>query len=363
MSSPDATVHLLAGGVAGFVATALLHPLDLIKTRLHVQEQQTGGGMRRLPYYNGLIDAYRSIMRIEGFLGFYGGLAPNVIGNTASWAVYMYAYNRCKTALADRRVEGTRLYLMAATVAGAITTLLLHPVFTIKTRLQLQLRTDGPSSATLPSGLVPTAKRDNYASSLHAVRRMVEEEGMLSLYRGLGPSMLLVSHGSIQFLAYEHAKQHLASRRTQAAQLASAKPRCDQYGHVIRDPVVVAPAGSGMPSTEPPLGAYDLLLASTGSKVCATLATYPYQVVRSCMQQRAVVGGDAILYVNTSEVVSHVWRMDGLAGFYRGIWPHILRSTPQATITLMVYEYCQRSLAAALEGGSRSSRGGSRQLC
>ena len=356
--SPPPSIHLLAGGCAGFTATALLHPLDLIKTRLHVQELSVTGVKRRLPFYGGLLDACRSIYRLEGALGFYGGLAPNVVGNTGSWAVYMYAYNSCKTALAQRQwADGTQLYLTAATVAGAITTLLMHPVFTIKTRMQLQLNAHQPAQAAgLPSSLVPMSKRDNYKGSLQAVRRMVEEEGALSLYRGMGPSMLLVSHGSIQFLAYEHAKNHFAgSRRAAVERVAARRADYDELGHFIRreeDTTQDARAAPAAASQEQ-LGAYELLVASTGSKVCATLATYPYQVVRSCMQQRAVIGSDAILHRSTNEVVGHIWRADGLAGFYRGIWPHILRSTPQATITLMVYEYVQRALSSAL-GASRS---------
>ena len=72
------------------------------------------------------------------------------------------------------------------------------------------------------------------------------------------------------------------------------------------------------------------------------------------MQQRAVMGGDAIVYQTSNEVVRHIWRADGFAGFYRGIWPHVLRSTPQATITLMVYEYVARALSATIGGGFRS---------
>ena len=45
--SDDGLRHLVAGAVAGFTATTALHPLDLIKTRLHVQES----GARRLPQY------------------------------------------------------------------------------------------------------------------------------------------------------------------------------------------------------------------------------------------------------------------------------------------------------------------------
>lgn len=296
--------HLCSGAVAGFFATALLHPLDLIKTRFHVQE----AGGRRLPHYRNLWDACRSIVRLEGWAGLYGGLWPNMLGNTASWGVYMYAYNRCKDELAARgHRTGSALYLWSATFAGALTTLLLHPVFMVKTRLQLQLNV-APSApqaggaGALPAELLPSAQRDNYRSAMNAVRRMVAEEGALSLYRGMGPSMLLVSHGTIQFLAYEHAKVELARRRDRSAAARSAgaaRGRADQ--------------GVGA------LSARDLLLASTGSKVCAVLGTYPYQVVRSCMQQRAVVGTDALGYSTTADTVRHIWSADGARGFYRGI--------------------------------------------
>ena len=86
------------------------------------------------------------------------------------------------------------------------------------------------------------------------------------------------------------------------------------------------------------------MLASTFSKVCAILCTYPYQVVRSCVQQRQVVAGEQVMYSGTGETVRHIWRFEGPAGFYRGIWAHMLRSTPQATITLMLYEYAMRAL-------------------
>lgn len=43
--------------------------------------------------------------------------------------------------------------------------------------------------------------------------------------------------------------------------------------------------------------------------------------------------------------IRHVWKVDGAFGFYRGVWAHVLRSTPQATITLLFYEYGQRLLA------------------
>jgi solute carrier family 25 folate transporter 32 len=289
------------------MATLLLHPLDLIKTRFHVQEH----GSKRLPHYSGMVDAVRTIIKIEGFRGLYGGLGPNIVGNTASWGVYMLAYNRCKDKLQERGYSGSPLYVSAASVAGVLTTLLLHPVFTLKTRMQLQLNA---KSSNLPSTLLPAAQRDNYAGSLNAIRRMVQEEGIVSLYRGIGPSILLVSHGSIQFLTYEQLKNLLLQRRKSI-------------------------------DGEEELNANDLFVASTTSKICAILATYPYQVVRSCVQQRQVIGDDAVRYTSAGATVKHIWRLEGAGGFYRGIWAHMLRSTPQATITLMLYEYFNRALA------------------
>uniref|UniRef100_A0A6V2RL68 Mitochondrial carrier protein n=1 Tax=Emiliania huxleyi TaxID=2903 RepID=A0A6V2RL68_EMIHU len=184
--------HLLSGAGAGFLTTVLLHPLDLIKTRMHVQE----AGGRRLPYYSNVLQAFRVIVRVEGARGLYQGVGPNIFGSTVSWALYMFGYNQLKADLtrmqearpADARLSPSAVYIVAATASGTAVSLVMHPVFTIKTRMQLQLAARGKG----PRGLLPEAQRDNYSSSLVAVRRIVAEEGVASLYRGIGPSLLLV---------------------------------------------------------------------------------------------------------------------------------------------------------------------------
>jgi solute carrier family 25 folate transporter 32 len=216
--------HMLAGAGAGFIATALLHPLDLIKTRMHVQE--IGG--RRLPHYANLWHAFRSIVRLEGAAGLYQGVGPNVIGSTLSWAMYMFLYNGLKARLAaraerippDQRWSPSWVYVTAATASGVVVSLTMHPVFTIKTRMQLQFaaRQSSPAAAAAApplreiANLVPINQRDNYASGLVAARRIIREEGFLSLYRGIGPSLFLVSHGAVQFLGYEHIKSFFGAR-------------------------------------------------------------------------------------------------------------------------------------------------------
>uniref|UniRef100_A0A7S3SEW7 Mitochondrial carrier protein n=1 Tax=Emiliania huxleyi TaxID=2903 RepID=A0A7S3SEW7_EMIHU len=323
--------HLLSGAGAGFLTTVLLHPLDLIKTRMHVQE----AGGRRLPYYSNVLQAFRVIVRVEGARGLYQGVGPNIFGSTVSWALYMFGYNQLKADLtrmqearpADARLSPSAVYIVAATASGTAVSLVMHPVFTIKTRMQLQLAARGKG----PRGLLPEAQRDNYSSSLVAVRRIVAEEGVASLYRGIGPSLLLVSHGSVQFLSYEHLKQ--AFRGLNAGRV---------------------PAGAA----EADLSAPQLTAAATGSKVVATLVTYPYQVVRSILQQRAVVGSDVVQHATASGAVRHLWSSERLRGFYRGLVPHILRAAPTASVTLVSYEYLHRLLVSRAIGAAHDPTAG-----
>ncbi|EOD14944.1 mitochondrial carrier protein, partial [Emiliania huxleyi CCMP1516] len=276
--------HLLSGAGAGFLTTVLLHPLDLIKTRMHVQE----AGGRRLPYYSNVLQAFRVIVRVEGARGLYQGVGPNIFGSTVSWALYMFGYNQLKADLtrmqearpADARLSPSAVYIVAATASGTAVSLVMHPVFTIKTRMQ---------------------PADRCGSEACWSWRSRSHEGVASLYRGIGPSLLLVSHGSVQFLSYEHLKQ--AFRGLNAGR---------------------APAGAA----EADLSAPQLTAAATGSKVVATLVTYPYQVVRSILQQRAVVGSDVVQHATASGAVRHLWSSERLRGFYRGLVPHILRAAP-----------------------------------
>lgn len=57
----EAGRQIAAGGSAGLVEVCIMHPLDLIKTRL-----QLPGG-----HFNGVIDCFRKTLKVEGFTGFY----------------------------------------------------------------------------------------------------------------------------------------------------------------------------------------------------------------------------------------------------------------------------------------------------
>jgi hypothetical protein len=79
------------------------------------------------------------------------------------------------------------------------------------------------------------------------------------------------------------------------------------------------------------------------------------QVVRSRIQQR-FEAGRALVYHTTREAVVLTWQREGLAGFYKGLAPSLLRVMPQSAITLAVYEGLLQWMNADASGeaGGRS---------
>ena len=61
--------HAVAGCSAGLTCVMALHPLDVIKTRLQVQD----GASASLPVYRGTLHAAQSMLREEGWRALYAG--------------------------------------------------------------------------------------------------------------------------------------------------------------------------------------------------------------------------------------------------------------------------------------------------
>lgn len=61
----------VAGAVSGALTVLVLHPLDVVKTRLQVQESKPEKGFASR--YKGALHAFRVIHRREGIRGLYSG--------------------------------------------------------------------------------------------------------------------------------------------------------------------------------------------------------------------------------------------------------------------------------------------------
>ena len=93
------------------------------------------------------------------------------------------------------------------------------------------------------------------------------------------------------------------------------------------------------------LVAADFLVLSGLAKVCAGSATYPYQVVRARLQ---MYDADRT-YRSARDAVAQMWRKEGMAGFYKGLGPNLLRVMPSTWVTFIVYEKAKILLPQVLD--------------
>jgi len=281
--------HLVAGVSGGVVSTIMLHPLDLLKIRFAVND----GQVTHRPQYQGLGNAISTIVKEEGVKGLYRGVTPNVWGAGTSWGFYFFFYNGLKTWMEDGKEGclGPGKHMLAAAEAGVLTLLMTNPIWVVKTRLCLQFEQPG----------TPVDQSKMYRGMMDALVKVYRHEGMAGLYKGFVPGVFGVSHGALQFMAYEEMKK--------------------SYNQYLELP----------PNAK--LSTVEYLGIAALSKLFAAVATYPYQVVRARLQDQHTV------YTGTGDAILKTWRNEGVYGFYKGLKPNLIRVVPATAITFVVYEH------------------------
>lgn len=89
----------------------------------------------------------------------------------------------------------------AARDPAAQVALLTNPIWVAKTRMQLHAMQAAAAPAAAAGAAAAAAAGSHKATLAGTLGRILREEGVWGLYRGIRPSLLLVSHGAIQFAA------------------------------------------------------------------------------------------------------------------------------------------------------------------
>lgn len=285
-----AVIESLAGLSAGTVATLVVHPLDIVKTRMQIYRSSMPSAVRPTT-----VSLLRSLTaNPHPLASLYRGLTPNLVGNASSWASFFFFKSRFERALAayqGRPRPSPGDYFAASALAGASTAVLTNPVWVLKTRMV--------SSDRHAVGAYP--------SMLAGARTILATEGPRGFYRGLAVSLIGVSHGAVQFAVYEPAKRWYFNRRHNLYGIDESAP--------IKPEATVA--------------------LSSAAKLVAGAVTYPYQVLRSRLQNYEA---EARFGRGFRGVVARIWIEEGLRGFYRGLVPGVVRVMPATWVTFLVYE-------------------------
>ncbi|KAF7801900.1 calcium-binding mitochondrial carrier protein SCaMC-3-like [Senna tora] len=282
-----ASRYLIAGGVAGAASRTATAPLDILKVILQVQTGQAR-----------IVPAVKNIWSEGGLFGFFRGNGLNVIKVTPESAIRFYTYEMLKTVIVNSKGQetkadiGTMGRLLAGGIAGAVAQTAIYPMDLVKTRIQ---------TCSYGGGKVPSLGSLSKDIWVH--------EGPRAFYRGLFPSLLgIIPYAGIDLSAYETLKD------------MSKK-------YILHD---------GEPGPLVQLG------CGTVSGALGATCVYPLQVVRTRMQAHRANAGAG--YNGMADVFRRTFEHEGWRGFYKGIFPNLLKVVPSASITYMVYEYMKKGL-------------------
>ena len=285
--------NFVLGGLAGAVGAAFVYPIDLVKTRMQNQRSNIVG--EALMYRNSL-DCAKKVMRNEGFLGFYSGLLPQLLGVAPEKAIKLAMNDLVRTLSKDK--DGhvpISAEILAGGVAGGSQVVFTNPLEIVKIRLQVQGEAPDPTKAK--------------ASALHIIRRL----GLSGLYKGAGACLLRdIPFSAIYFPAYAHLKKDLYGER---------------------------------PENKLTFG--QLMAAASIAGVPAAFFTTPADVIKTRLQVEARKG--QATYTGMRDCFVKILQNESPTAFFKGSLARVLRSSPQFGATLVTYEYLKKFIPSPFE--------------
>ncbi|KAF8324630.1 dicarboxylic acid transporter [Amanita rubescens] len=173
------------GGVAATIAASVTHPLDLTKVRL-----QASGDKR-------MIESLKKTVRTAGFRGLFDGITGTWLRQMSYSVCRFWAYDESKKLLGAGKDAPAWRLVAAGGMAGGIAGLVGNPGEIVMVRLQGDFAK-------------PPEKRFNYKHSIDALYRMIREEGISSLSRGVGPNVFrAILMNASQLASYDFFKAEL----------------------------------------------------------------------------------------------------------------------------------------------------------
>ncbi|CAJ0603535.1 unnamed protein product [Cylicocyclus nassatus] len=275
--------HLVGGFAGGIASTAVCHPMDLLKIRYSADE---GSSIR--PRYKSYFDATRCIVRAEGVRGLYQGLTPNMVGAALAWGLYLQWYHKiqeCFGVLPFHSPNENLDNFFCAVLTGSCVMCITNPIWVVKTRLCLQYE---------------TAAARKYSGMVDCLVKLYKGEGIRGLYRGLIPGLIGTTQQSLYLTIYTRLKAWRCQRR-------------------------------GLP-VDSQLSSGDYLIFSALSKCIATTLTFPYQLVRTRMQDHNLPSG------GVCRTIIDTLKLEGFYGLYKGCLMANIRQVPAAVVTFVTYE-------------------------
>ncbi|TFY64934.1 hypothetical protein EVJ58_g2294 [Rhodofomes roseus] len=280
--------NFVLGGIAGALGATIVYPIDLVKTRMQNQRSTVVGQL----LYKNSFDCVKKVLRNEGFVGFYRGLGPQLIGVAPEKAIKLTVNDFVRSRAMDPETGRIKLMweLIAGGTAGGCQVIFTNPLEIVKIRLQMQ------GEAAKLEGAAPKG-------AVHIIRQL----GLVGLYKGASACLLRdIPFSSIYFPAYAHLKKDVFQEGYNGKQLSFLE-------------TLASAAIAGMP---------------------AAYFTTPADVVKTRLQVETRTGQTH--YKGMGDAFAKIYQEEGFKAFFKGGPARVIRSSPQFGFTLVAYEYLHK---------------------
>ncbi|KAJ1623524.1 mitochondrial carrier domain-containing protein [Pavlovales sp. CCMP2436] len=286
---------LTAGGGAA-LAALFTNPMDVVQTRLKLQNQLLPANAPRS--YAGTLNCIQDTLRSEGLLGVQRGLSLSLVREFSKnfFRLGLYDPIMIKIHTGDTLAPVWKHFLAGFT-SGGISALVCNPLDLLKSRVQAVGRRGAHDDAA------------GSGDALQIARRMVAAEGWRSLWRGTGVSVFRSAIGTGSTLATNGwMKDVLAS------------------------------------SPVPPGFATDVI-ASAVAAVALTFTINPPDVVRVRLyNQKVDASGRGLLYAGVLDCALKMFRTEGPLSFFKGLSAAMWRTVPHVILTLTFIGVLRREM-------------------
>ncbi|KAI9294412.1 mitochondrial thiamine pyrophosphate carrier [Neoconidiobolus thromboides FSU 785] len=167
--------YFLSGSSAGFLATFLTYPFDLLRTRFALQVKESNNN------YKSIYHAIKKIYKLEGIKGYYHGLNPALLQIFPYMGLMFFTYEVSNQKLKETIPKDSIFYnsshSIAGSIAGFISKIIVFPMDVLRKRLQVVI-----STKTNPTNTPRKLSK--------LIKNMLRHEGITAFYKGLLPGLL-----------------------------------------------------------------------------------------------------------------------------------------------------------------------------
>ncbi|GFN76002.1 gata Zinc finger domain-containing protein 1 [Plakobranchus ocellatus] len=315
--------QMISSSTGALMTSLLMTPLDVVKIRLQAEAKPAAfskghcflycNGLmdhlcacvngispssqwyKRPSQFKGTFDAMIKIARYEGITSLWSGLPPTLVMAIPATVIYFTAYEQMKAVIGNRDVVGESFQpMLAGSSARVWAATCISPIEMIRTKIQSEQLT--------------------YSQVLRALRDMMRANGILSLWRGLGPTLLRdVPFSAVYWTSYESMKSYVLSTTGRSN-----------------------------------LKFHEAFSAGAVGGTFAAFMTLPFDVIKT---RRQIEIGEKELIGNKKEttatwkIIRNIYKNEGLKALFTGLFPRLVKVAPSCAIMISTYEFFKHFFA------------------